>query len=441
MTRLAIILATCTAAFSVTAHAHAAQQSAAAPRLNPAEVVGSLRSVLRQHYVLPETRSKLDAKLAQGLAAGRYNVSDAAELAQLINADMESVAHDKHLSIQYAPKQAAELAAAPPGAGADDAPPTAEDLDQMRQVNHGLADMKVLPGNIRYLDIGGFHWAGAETAKAYDNAMAFLRGGDAIVIDLRRNGGGSPEAVQYLTSHFLPAGKHIVTFHMGDKAAEPVSTLASLPSGRLTGKPLYVLTSGGSASAAEEFAGHVGGFKLGELVGDTTAGAGFRNAFFPVQGGFVSSVSVGRAVLASTGKDWEGSGIAPTMRVASDKALDAAQVHALRRLAAAAPAPRKRQMEARATLLSARLDEIATALPLSAYTGTFGDRSVALKDGALRYKREGGPTLTLVPVGPNSFAFEESPLSRVEFTVGGNAVSSLDMVRGDGSRVSAARTR
>ena len=79
----------------------------------------------------------------------------------------------------------------------------------------------------------------------------------------------------------------------------------------LIGKPLYVLTSGGSASAAEEFIGHVAGYKLGELVGERTAGAGFRNEFFPLPGGMVISISVGQAILASTGKGWEAVGFTP----------------------------------------------------------------------------------------------------------------------------------
>jgi hypothetical protein len=418
-----------------------AQAAQTAAQVNAAEVVASVRQILSKHYVLPEVRPKLDAKLAEGLASGRYNVANPEALAQLINADMDAVAHDKHLGMQYAPQQSAALAAAPPGAGADDAPPSPEEKDQARQFNHGLAEMKVLPGNIRYLDLRGFMWAGAETAKAYDNAMTFLRGGDAVIIDLRHNGGGSPDAVRYLTSHFLPANKHIVTFHMGDKAAAPVTTLANLPAGRLTGKPLYVLTGEHSASAAEEFAGHVGGFKFGELVGGTTAGAGFRNEYFPVAGGFVISVSVGRAVLASTGRDWEGKGIAPTIEVSPDKALQTAQMHALRKIAAGAPAQRKRMLEGRADVLAAQINPVATALPLSAYAGTFGERSVQLKDGSLNYRREGGPTTALIPVGPNLFAFENDPLGRVEFKVAGSSATGFELIRGDGSRVMAQRTR
>ena len=76
-----------------------------------------------ENYVLPEVRPKLDAALAKGLAEGRYDVADPAVLVERINADLAAVAHDKHLGLQYDPRQAAELAAAPQGQR-DDGPPT-----------------------------------------------------------------------------------------------------------------------------------------------------------------------------------------------------------------------------------------------------------------------------------------------------------------------------
>jgi hypothetical protein len=301
--------------------------------------------------------------------------------------------------------------------------------------------MKLLPGNIRYVESRGFIWAGPSSAQAYDNAMRFLSGGDAAIIDLRQNGGGSPDAVQYMISHFVEANRPLVTFHMGASRVDKLAALPKLPAGRMVGKPLYVLTSGHTASAAEEFAGHVAGFKLGELVGETTAGAGFRNEFFAVPGGFLLSVSVGRAVLASTGKDWEGVGIAPTTKASADKALDVAQAHALRRLAASAKGDEKRQLEARAALLEARIEPVATALPLTAYAGTYGERTIHVADGSAALQRGNGPKLPMVAVGPNEFAFEADPLTRIRFEIAGSAVAGFEMIRSDGSRVVASRTR
>jgi hypothetical protein len=401
-------------------------------------VVAEIRRVLAENYVLPEVRPRLDSALAKGLAEGRYDVADPIALAERLDADLAAAGRDKHLNFRYAPEQSARIAAL--GRQADDAPADAEQIRRAEAHNHGLVEMKVLPGNIRYLDLDGFTWAGPKSAEAYDVAMRFLRGGDAAIIDLRHNGGGSPEAVQYLVSHFMAPNTPLVTFHMGPTRVDKLATLAQLPAGRMVGKPLYVLTSGHTASAAEEFAGHIGGFRLGELIGETTAGAGFRNEFFAIPGGYLLSVSVGRAVLASTGKDWEGVGIAPTTAVDPEKALQVAQVHALRRLAAGAPAQDKARFEATAALLAAQVDPVATALPLAAYAGTFGERKIWVEDGRLAFQREGGPKFVLTPIGPNLFAFENDATTRVEYKVAGGSATAFDLIRGDGTRIAAQRT-
>src|SRR5690606_5317532 len=138
--------------------------------------------------------------------------------------------------------------------------------------------------------------------------------------------------------------------------ADRNETLPTVPAGRMIGKPLYVLTSGTSASAAEEFIGHVGGYRVGELVGENSAGAGFRNELLPIQYRFVLSVSVGRAVLASTGRDWEAVGLAPTVPTPIAGALETAQGLALRRLATSAAGPERARLEAMAEGIAARAE-------------------------------------------------------------------------------------
>jgi hypothetical protein len=227
---------------------------------------------------------------------------------------------------------------------------------------------------------------------------------------------------------------------MGANKVDHLSSLASLPAGRLIGKPLYVLTSGGTASAAEEFTGHVAGFKLGEIIGENTAGAGFRNEFFPVSGGYVISVSVGRAVLASTGKDWEGVGIAPTTKIDADKALDVAQVHALRQIASKATGDDKRVLESQAAILEAKVNPVPTPLPAERYAGKYdGERSVTVEDGTLNYQRAGGHKVAMISLGANEFGFSEDPMARIRFTVTGANVTALKVIRGDGSTADAPR--
>ncbi len=425
---------------SIAVHAPAAAQAQQA-RVDGRAAAEAIRKLLNEHYVLTELRPKFDAILAKGIADKRYDVAEPEELVKRINADLATVTPDKHLGVMYDPEQARQLAAAPPGAGADDAPPSAEDIVAAERRNHGLVQMKILPGNIRYLESDGFVWAGKASQRAYADAMRFLSGGDAVIIDMRPNGGGSPEAVRYMVSHFMEPNKPLMTFHMGSSRTDTTATLATLDAPRMVGKPLYVLSGPGSGSAAEEFLGHVAGYRLGEIIGGTSAGAGFRNEFFPVPGGLVISISVGRAVLASTGRDWEGVGIKPTTEVALDKALDVAQLHALRKLAATAEPARKKEFDDAATLLAVKIDPVTPALPLAAYAGTFGPRSIAAKEGKLVYHGPTGHAFNMIALGPNQFTLEEDPSLRITFAVNGATATGFEMVRADGSKVSAPRTQ
>jgi len=412
-----------------------------AAEINGRTVAAAVQKLLDQNYVLPEARPKFDAVLSRSIAAGRYDISDPNELVTRLNQDLHTVTPDKHLGVMYDPETSAKLAAAGPDAGADDAPPTADDIAAAQRRNSGLVQLKILPGNIRYLETDGFVWAGDVTERAYDDAMRFLSGGDAVIIDLRKNGGGDPYAVRYLVSHFLAPNTPLMTFHMG---ATRVDTTAALPktiAPRMVGKPLYVLTSGGTASAAEEFTGHVAGYKLGELIGENTAGAGFRNQFYPLPDGLIISISVGQAILASTGKGWEGVGFAPGTAVPVDNALDVAEAHALKRIAATAAPDRKRALEVQAAMLLAKTVPVKTALPATAYAGDYGERAVRADGNSLTIERKGGATSKLVAIGPNEFAYENDPGETVTFDVSADRATALHLVRSDGSTAEGTRTQ
>lgn len=444
MNRLCVslgVIATLTGVTSIHASAQTpapGAASVASAALNGRATVAEVRRVLAANYVLPEVRSKLDAALARGMAAGRYDVTDPEELARRINSDLASVTPDKHLGISYDPEQAAALAQRPPG---DDGPPTADDIRRAAARNHGIFELKILPGNVRYMEIRGFSWVGPTSARAYDEAMRFLSEGDAVIIDVRRNGGGDPEAVRYLISHFLEPNRPIMNFYLRTAAAQEWRTLETLPAGRLIGKPLYVLSSGLSASAAEEFLGHVSGFGIGEVIGENSAGAGFLNDLFPLPGGLVLSVSVGRAVLVSTGKDWEGVGIAPTTKVEAAKALDVARIHAMRRVATTSAPEVRVSLEGQANLLEAQVNPVSPTLPLSAYVGQYGERILTAEGGRLSWQRRAGSDkLPLTPNAANEFLFDDDPTVRVAFKVESGKVVTVELIRADGSRTAFPRT-
>ena len=401
----------------------AAERSA--PRtLSPADrdaALTAITSALRESYVLPEKVPAIIERLEQSRKAGRYDLDDAPMLAERITADLQAASGDSHLYIHYKP---AEYAAeqrmpprAPPGKGGA---PDALFRRQALRENHGLAEQKLLPGNVRYLRITGFQWTRDETGAAYDDALRFLKGGDAVIIDLRGNGGGAHAAVRYLVSHFLDENILEMTFLAGSEPPVQSRTLEHVPAGRLKGKPLYVLIDGGVASAGEAFAYDVLQFKLGELVGEKTAGAANNNRFVPVRPGFMLSVSFGRPVHPVSGTNWEGVGVPPTVEAPPAQALEVAQLLALKRLAktpGVSPEALADYEWAQLTV-EARLRPVSMpASRLKSLAGRYGEVEVSLREGALWLARAGRPTRRLSPLTSDGlFAVEGADRLRVRFT-------------------------
>lgn len=405
----------------------------AAPAASKAEVVAGIRKAIAENYVVAGKRAGLDAALVKSLKAGRYDVADPGEFARRLNEDLYAVAQDKHLSLFFDPRMSAEIAGR--GSQNDEIEDTPFFRTMMRQRNYGITEMKLLPGNVRYIRYDGFGWTGAESRAAIDAAMAFLREGDAAILDLRGNGGGSPEAVRRIASYFVPAGTLLVTFHLRGEAPTS-STSEAMPGGQLR-LPLYVLTSNRAASAAEEFVSHVARLGFGTLVGETTAGAAYRNAHFAVPGGYVMSVSIGYPELPGGG-NWEGKGVAPKIAVPADRALDRAQQDAALKLAEKAQGTQRTELEWTAAFYAARVTPVAPARALAAYAGRFGPRTVAVENGALTWQRDGAPKSAMVPLGGDLFALEFDPRTRVRFT-GEAAIAGLVIERADGSSSPVAR--
>ncbi|MDR3232395.1 MAG: carboxy terminal-processing peptidase [Planctomycetaceae bacterium] len=89
---------------------------------------------------------------------------------------------------------------------------------------------------------------------------------DAVILDLRKNGGGSLSEAISLTGLFIDSGNVVQT--KDETSSRPQQRDDVDPSCDWTG-PLVVLTSKFSASASEIFAGAVKDYKRGLIIGDT----------------------------------------------------------------------------------------------------------------------------------------------------------------------------
>lgn len=408
------------------------EASAPVSAVQRADAIREIKAIVQERYVFPEMRPVILGRLDEAQAAGRYDVDDPRQFAERVTVDLRTAGHDKHLSLAFDPAgYAAALAPAGSAEGSE-----AQWRREAIRHHHGLDMLQRLPGNLRYLRITTFEWVPDETGAAYDDAMRFLTEGDAVIIDLRGNPGGSHAAVRYLVSHFLDDDKPLMTFLEGNDPPTPSRTLEYLPAGRLKGKPLYVLISGSTASAAEEFAYHVQQFKLGELIGANTAGAANNNRFLPVAPGFMLSVSYGRPLHSVSHANWEGVGVAPSVRAEPTQALEVAQLLALQRLASAPDASPENRAEYvwAQTAVEARLHPAQwTQAQLQALVGRYGDAHITLRDGALWFARPQRPTLRLLPLTADGlFGLEGMETLRARLT--GKTVELMQLGQ-SGSRV------
>jgi C-terminal processing protease CtpA/Prc len=165
--------------------------------------------------------------------------------------------------------------------------------------------------------------------------MNFLANTDALIIDLRKNGGGSPTMIATLLTYFVPEDARLLfnTFYRreGDRTEE-YWTSPYVPGPRYAGKPLYVVTSVRTGSGAEEFAYDVQTHELGTVVGAVTAGGANPGRFFRLTDHFAAFIATGRAVNPVTHTNWEGVGVTPDSLAKAGEALRIAYTMALQKL-------------------------------------------------------------------------------------------------------------
>ena len=339
--------------------------------------------------------------------------------------DLMSVHKDLHLSVRFNPnwvrdeKNRKEL---------DD---EAIRLQQRRSrtMNYGFNEIKILPGNIGYLKLNEFSYdTGAQAAAV--GAMSFLANADALIIDLRTNGGGSPEMVQFLCSYFLDQPRqHLNSFSYKDKdKLTQYWTYTYLPGKRLDTADLYLLTSGQTFSAAEEFAYNLKNLKRAVVIGETTGGGAHDNKFVILTDNFMMSLPFARAVNPITKTNWEEVGVEPDVKVAQDKALEKAQVMASRTLADKENDPGfKAYYQWQYDTYNAALNPVSIGEEaLRSYAGTYGPRTIVLEGGSLFYQREGRPKMKMTPMAEAIFVLEGIDNFRLRFLKEGDRVVAVE---------------
>jgi len=285
-------------------------------------LVDGVARELQAHYVAPDTAKHMIAALRGHLQRGDYDqITQGEAFAAAVTRDLRDVSHDLHLGVMV-------------GRDPGGPEPTLDDQRAMaRAMNYGFGPIERIAGNVARVVIDGFPPILDEEARErVAGLMSQVADADALLVDLRNNGGGSPETVALIASYlFDRTPVHLNDMFSRDTGSVTQSwTMRDLRGTRFGGqKPVYVLTSKRTFSGGEEFAYDLQALHRAKIVGETTGGGAHPVAPHQLDGRFTILVPSGRPINPVTRTNWEGVGVVPDIAVTAESALDEAHRRAI----------------------------------------------------------------------------------------------------------------
>jgi len=270
-------------------------------------VVEALASSLRENYFDVRAAEVMATKIESRLAEGDYDaIEDAHSFAVRLENDLHAISDDRHLLVTFCAHPA-------------------KPAKPQRFDNHGFAHVELRDGGIGYVEI--LTLAGDPGARgAAAKAMARLSEARALILDLRKNRGGAASMVDFLCSHLFETRTLLYTLkrRSGEKKTEAWTSPEGLGHRFSADVPVFVLVSGETFSAAEGLAYVLQQHGRAKIVGETTKGGAHPNIVQALPADFMASIPCMRVVHPVSGGDWEGVGVRPDVRCASNDALTTA---------------------------------------------------------------------------------------------------------------------
>jgi Peptidase family S41 len=307
------------------------QAEAVGSKLDIAErrrVLNAVIKNMKDHYFDHVRAQKMARELLVADKRRNYDgITDAAVFANLLTRQIREMSDDMHLEVVYSERP---LPAVPAG-------PTPEELAHYRealdQENCTFEKVDFLPHNVGYIKLNSFPDSAICGSKA-KAVMASLNNVDAIIFDLRSNGGGAPEMVELIASYLFDHPEY--WYNPREAPTRRSWTHSPVPRNRLADKPVFVLTSSATISGGEQFCYDLKMLKRAILIGETTHGSAHAGVFYRIDDHFGMGIPEVKAINPYSTTDWEGVGVEPTVRVTAADALTVAEKLA-RRSTLAAP--------------------------------------------------------------------------------------------------------
>jgi hypothetical protein len=421
-------------------------QDAQAPTLDAAKkqaIVDEIATLFNKNYIFAETAKKVEEALRAKLKAGDFDKeATAPDFSRAVSAVILEVSKDRHTGFSFNPAMAEDLRRLESRSEEEAKKVRERRLLESRRDNFGFRKVERLAGNIGYLDFRVFE-SPANAGPTAVAAMNFLAYCDAIIVDLRQNGGGDPAQIQLISSYLFEEPVHLNDLYArATDRTENYWTLPYVPGAKAAKADLYVLTSARTFSGAEEFSYNLQNLKRATVIGETTGGGAHPTDAMIVQHDYILRVPFARAINPVSKTNWEGTGVTPDIAVPAAEAFDRAYALALEKLSAKATDPQRKAgydwilTGEKAKKNPPRVD----AKTLQAYAGVYGERKVTFENGALFYQRT-GPKFRLLPMTATLFAIDGLDYFRVEFVVKDGKTVELVGIYDNGDRDRSPRTK
>jgi retinol-binding protein 3 len=283
------------------------------------ELIDSVSVLLNENYVFPEVAQKIEKHLKSQEALNEFkSITTKSEFAEKLTSEMQKISKDKHMRCFFRsgnvntnrPKNRLNFDS---------------DYENLSNEKHlGFIRAGMLENNIGVLDI--YNFPGSDYAKkSVDEAMKIVTSSSVIIIDLRRNGGGSPDCIRYICSYFFKKPTHINSIYWrSTNQTVDYITFENVNGKKMADIPVYVLTSSFTFSGGEEFAYNFQTQKRGILIGETTGGGANPGDIFKLNDDFEVFIPTGRAINPITKTNWEGVGVKPDIEVNAVNAFEMA---------------------------------------------------------------------------------------------------------------------
>jgi C-terminal processing protease CtpA/Prc len=288
------------------------------------EVINALRDQLCKDYVFPEKADEIIEFIEKRMIDGNYDSCISGEaFSAALTEELYNISKDKHLRVVFSEKE-----------NSVDNEKSMKEIQEERNrkakaCNYGFYKVERLEGNVGYIDFRNFYDS-AIAGETAINAMNLVANTDVIIFDLRKNGGGSPDMIALISSYLFEEPTHLNSFYYRPLELTRQSwTQRYVPGKRSVEKPIYVLTSNYTFSAAEEFTYNLKNLKRATIVGEVTRGGAHPGNYRQITKNFRVFIPIGRAINPITNTNWEGKGVEPDIEIDKGKAFRFAYKDAL----------------------------------------------------------------------------------------------------------------